>query len=58
MVLATSPTTRPTLSTIRNLGFEWRDPDSGFRSTELTVRFFDLLELITPQIDLYEGVEI
>ena len=48
----------PTLSAIRNLGFEWRDPDSGSRSTEPTGRFFDLLELMTPRDDLYEGMAI
>ena len=46
------------LSPVRNMGFEWRDTESGSRSTEPTGRFFDLLELITPQIDLRECVAI
>jgi len=42
----------PGPSTIRNLRFEWRVADSATRSTEPTGRLFDLLELITPEIDL------
>ena len=56
MLAPFTPIHAPTLFIIRNLGFQWRDPDSRSRSTEPTGRLFDLLELITPRIDLPEGV--